>query len=101
MIFIKNNLSLCEENCELVDYNKENKKVKCSCDMKSSISSNFDLSFDKDEFLKSFTDVKNIINLNIMKCFKEVLKIKSLKNNYGFFIMIGIFILTLRRSGSF
>ena len=61
--------------------------------MKSSISSNFDLSFDKDEFLKSFTDVKNIINLNIMKCFKEVLKIKSLKNNYGFFIMIAIFIL--------
>ena len=91
--FIKNNLSLCEENCELVEYNKENKKVKCSCDMKSSISSNFDLSFDKDEFLKSFTDVKNIINLNIMKCFKEVLKIKSLKNNYGFFIMIAIFIL--------
>jgi hypothetical protein len=90
---VKNNLTLCEENCELVDYNKETKKVKCSCDMKPSISQNFDLKFEKNEFFKSFTDVKNIINLSIMRCFKEVLKVKSLKYNYGFFIMISILIL--------
>ena len=91
--FVKNNLTLCEENCELVEYNKETKKVKCSCDMKPRINSNFDLKFDKNEFFKSFTDVKNIINLNIMRCFKEVLKIKGLKKNYGFLIMITILIL--------
>ena len=89
--FVKNNLSLCEENCELVDYNKETKKVKCSCDMKSSISSNFDNKFNKDEFFNSFTDIKNILNLNIMKCFKEVLSFDGLKKNYGFFIMLTIF----------
>ena len=91
--FVKKNLTLCEENCELVDYNKETKKVKCSCDMKSSINSNYDLNFNKDDFFKSFTDVKNILNLNIMKCYKAALNIKNLKNNYGFFIMLIIIIL--------
>ena len=86
--FVNNNLSLCEENCELVDYNKETKKVKCSCDTKKGINSNYDFKFKKDDFLKSFTDVKSILNLNIMKCFKVALSIKNLKNNYGFFIML-------------
>ena len=91
--FVNNNLSLCEENCELVDYNKETKKVKCSCDTKKSINSNYDFKFKKDDILKSFTDVKSILNLNIMKCFKVALSIKNLKNNYGFFIMLTILIL--------
>ena len=59
--------------------------------MKSSISSNFDNKFNKDEFFNSFTDIKNILNLNIMKCFKEVLSFDGLKKNYGFFIMLTIF----------
>ena len=32
--FIKNNISLCEANCEFIDYNIKNKKVKCSCKVK-------------------------------------------------------------------
>ena len=91
--FVNNNLSLCEEKCELIEYNKEKKKVKCSCDMKLSINSNYDTKFNKDDFFKSFTDIKNIINLNVMKCYKVILKIKNIKKNYGFFIMFAIIIL--------
>ena len=36
--FIKNNMSLCEDNCELSGYDKENKKAKCSCTVKTSLS---------------------------------------------------------------
>ena len=32
--FIENNMNLCEEKCDLVDYNYNNKKAKCSCDIK-------------------------------------------------------------------
>ena len=32
--FIDQNMSLCEENCELINYNSINEKVKCSCDVK-------------------------------------------------------------------
>ena len=29
--YINNNMSLCEENCDFVDYDIENKKAICSC----------------------------------------------------------------------
>ena len=91
--FIDNNMSLCEENCELIEYNNEKGKAKCSCDIKLSISPNYDTKFNKNDFLKSFTDIKNIFNLNILKCYKTVLKLKSLTKNYGLCIIGFIIIL--------
>ena len=35
--FIKDNLTLCEENCQFIEYNYTNKKAKCSCDIKINI----------------------------------------------------------------
>ena len=28
--FVENNMTLCEENCDMIDYNPNNAKVKCS-----------------------------------------------------------------------
>ena len=47
----------------------------------------------KFNFFKSFTDIKSIFNLNIIKCFKTVFKKKSLIKNYGFIIVSSIIIL--------
>ena len=85
--FVDNNISLCEENCELIEYNYAKEKAKCSCDIKTSISSYDDIKFNKNEFFKSFIDIKNIFNIKILKCDKAVLKIKELYKNYGFFIV--------------
>ena len=85
--FVNNNLSLCEENCELIDYDYIKEKAKCSCDIKTSIFSYDDIKFNKNDFFKSFTDIKNIMNIEVMKCYIIVLKIKELKKNYGFFIV--------------
>ena len=84
----ENNMSLCEENCNLVDYDYENEKAKCSCDVKLSIPLLDDIKFNKKDLYKSFINIKNMINLNVMKCYKEVFNKKSLKNNYGFFIVL-------------
>ena len=84
--FINNNMTLCEENCELIGYDNTKQKAKCSCGIKLSIPENYDIKFNKKDFFNSFIDVKNIANLNILKCFKTVLKITSLTKNYGFFI---------------
>ena len=91
--FVNNNMSLCEENCELIEYNNINEKAKCSCDIKLSIPDNFDIKFNKKDFFKSFININNIANINIMKCFKKVLKLKFLKQNYGFYIISSIIIL--------
>ena len=43
--FVDNNLTLCEENCKLVEYNYNKEKAKCSCDIKTSIASYEDIKF--------------------------------------------------------
>ena len=86
-------MTLCEENCDLIDYNSSIEKVKCSCDIKTNISPNYDFKFNKNDFFKSFTDIKNLININILKCYKIALKIKDLIKNYGFFIFVLIMLL--------
>ena len=93
--FVDNDMSLCEENCELIDYNYTNEKAKCSCDIKLKIPENYDIKFNKKDFFKNFIDIKNIANINIMKCYKTVLKLKNLMKNYGFFIMLFVSILYL------
>ena len=90
--FIENNMTLCEEKCDLIDYNYNKGKVKCSCEIKTKISPNYDAKFNKQEFFKRFTDIKNVANLNILKCYKIILT-KNLIYNRGFYIMIFIFLL--------
>ena len=90
--FIKNNMSLCEQNCELINYNKTNKKAKCFCDVKPILSLD-NLEINSKNLLKNFIDIKRITNVEIIKCYKIVFKIKNLKKNYGSFIIIFIFII--------
>ena len=91
--FVNNNMSLCEENCDLIDYIIEDEKAKCSCDVKLSLAPIDNIKFDKKEFFKNFIDIKNIANLSILKCFKQVMKGKNILKNYGFFIMTFILLL--------
>ena len=88
-------MTLCEENCDLIDYNYTNEKAKCSCNVKTNINTNYDYKFNKNEFFKNFINIKNIANINIIKCYKTVLNIKSLIKNYGFYIMSSVIILLI------
>ena len=90
--FIDNNMTLCEENCELMEYDYAKEKSKCSCDIKTNIPPIKEIKFNKNEFFKNFKDINNLINLNVMKCYKVVFKINCLKKNYGFFILSSIII---------
>ena len=86
--FIQNNLTLCEENCALIEYNYTQEKVKCSCDIKVSL--HYDIKFNKEELYKNFMYIKND---SILNCFKIVWKIKELIKNYCFFFILFILIL--------
>ena len=93
--YIENNMILCEEKCDLIDYNYKIERVKCSCEIKINTSPNYDFKFDKKEFFKSFIDIKNLANINIIKCYEIVLNIKNLKNNYGFYIISSVMLLLI------
>ena len=95
--FIENNMTLCEENCYLIDYNNENKKAKCSCLIKINLPLVDDIEIDTNKLYKSFTDINSFANIKMMKCFNDVLKPNEIKNNFGFliflFIVISFFII--------
>ena len=90
--FVENNMTLCEEDCNLVDYNYTNKKAKCSCLAKISVPIIEEIKFNKTRLKNSFKDYKNYANLLVLKCYETVFKLKNLKSNIGFYICAGIFL---------
>ena len=85
-------MTLCEENCYLIDYNNITKKVKCSCKVKLSLPLIEDIVIDTNQLYQSFTDINYFANIKMMKCFNEVLNINDLKRNCGFIIIFTIII---------
>ena len=67
--FVDNNMTLCEENCDLIDYNYNKEKAKCSCNVKLYMTPYNEIKFNKNDFFKSFIDIKNILNLKVMNCY--------------------------------
>ena len=67
--YVNNNL-LCENDCTFSGYNPDTKKAKCECKVKTKISELTNLKIDKEKFFDGFIDLKSLININVMKCFK-------------------------------
>ena len=87
------NKALCQDECELSDYDYTTQKVNCSCDVKESSSSVANMEIDKKKLLKNFGDIKNIMNIKILVCYKKLFTKKSIINNYGFYIISSIIFL--------
>ena len=86
-------MTLCEENCKLIEYDYKTKKAKCSCFVKVSTPELKDVKFDIKKLSKIFFDIKNIANINLIKCYKTVFKFKNLIANYGFILYMIIFVI--------
>ena len=88
--FIDNNMSLCEKNCDYMKYNTSNKKAYCQCKAKGSFSSISEIKSQKYLLMYSFYDLKNALNLEIMKCYKKLFTKKGLLQNIGSYILLSI-----------
>ena len=91
--FIDNNMTLCEENCDLEEYDKNKEIAKCSCFMKISLPFIEDIIIDKNQLYKSFSDISYFANIKMMKCIKLVLSLDKLRGNYGFYIFTFVMII--------
>jgi len=92
--FINKNLTLCEEDCNLIDYDYINEKAKCSCVIKLNLFYPLkEVKFDKERLKNNFIDINNIANVQFMKCYKIAFKKDNIKSNYGFYILGFIIIL--------
>ena len=92
--YINYNMSLCEYNCKYINYDYNIKKVLCECFIKINFPLISEIEINKDKLLRNFKDIKNILNLNVIKCYKEVFTKEGLIYNIGNYIMSTIILLT-------
>jgi len=90
--FVEGNKALCQEDCNLNDYSYTTKKANCSCKPKESTSSFTDMHINKTKLYNNFVDINNIANVNILTCYKTLLRIDSLIYNIGSYVVIAILI---------
>ena len=94
--FIDKNKTVCQEDCLLIEYDKNLKLAKCSCKIKSeSPLSIIDMKINKTKLNENFIHIKNIINVNIIKCYKKLFNKDSIIYNIGFYIFIPIIIVNI------
>ena len=92
--FVNNDLTVCEEDCDFVDYDYNIGKAGCSCKVKTESTTKIgDIVIDKDKLYNSFTDYKNIANIKVLKCYKLIFKLEAYKSNYANLILIVIIFL--------
>ena len=86
-------MTLCEENCNFTGYDTENKKAICSCEVKIKLPLLSEITFDKNKLYQSFSNLNNIANMKVMKCYSLLFSKEGIFNNIGCYILIPIIIL--------
>ena len=92
-LYIKNKLTLCEDGCEFKGLDPQTKKAKCSCQIKIKFPLISEIKIDKERLSDSISEIDNISNLKLLKCYYVLFSKKGIINNYGCFIMIPIVII--------
>ena len=90
--YVEGNNIICQEDCYLSGYDTKIKIAKCECHIKESSSSFADMKINKNKLFENFKDIKNIVNFEILICYKKLLNITGIFYNIGSLIMISIFI---------
>ena len=80
---IYQNYSLCNDGCNYIDFNTENKIVSCDCKVKTN------LSLEEQELnIKSLDEIKTDSNFAIIKCCNLVFSFVGKSKNIGFWIFL-------------
>ena len=90
--FISNNMSLCESKCEYGGYDADIKKAKCECEVKIKIPLMSEITINSN-ILKKKIDIKNALNIKVMKCYKNAFSAKGLKGNIGSYIILSFLVI--------
>ena len=85
--FVEGNKTICQEDCYFSNYDSENLNAKCLCKVKEFESFSTGMNIDKDNLYSNFVNIKNIINVKIMKCYKVLFNKKGIIKNIAFYIV--------------
>ena len=90
--FIDKNKAVCQDDCVFYNYNYTTKKVNCSCKVNEIPKSYKFMHINKNKLFKNLVDIRNIANINILKCYKNLFTLKGILYNIGSYIIIAIII---------
>ena len=94
--FYNKNITLCEDKCQYEEFDIETSKVKCLCDIKTTVNSDkLKVKFSPNKIIENFYKIEKYTNLKIVTCYKQVFNLSKLKKNYGSYSMIIICFLFL------
>ena len=62
----------------------------CSCDVETMFDSIINMNINTNKLINNIKDIKNIANINFLKCYKPLFNKKSIKTKIGFYIFIPI-----------
>ena len=82
--FLNDNKTICQDGCVFSKYDYNKSKAICSCDIEETSTSFAFMKISKEKLLSNFIDIKNIANINILKCYKLLFSIEGIKGNIGF-----------------
>ena len=89
--YINGNKMVCQDDCDFSEYDSNIKKAKCLCKPKESSTSFIDMKINKTRLFESFTDIKNKVNISLMKCYKVLFSKKGIISNISNYIIIFIY----------
>ena len=88
--FVEGNKTICQDDCNFSEYNKDLKQANCSCQVKESSNSYANMNINKTKLYENFDDIDNKktgSNLGITSC--NVLGSKeNIQSNTGFFLLL-------------
>ena len=93
--FANNNLSVCEEDCVFSEYDPKIQKALCSCFTKIKLPLISEIKIDKDKMLSNFKNIKNIANVEMLKCYNLLYDKKMILKNSANFIVASLLMLSL------
>ena len=79
------NVSLCDEGCDVKDINYTSMEVECEC---QTTSEGFDALLEENEMLGQFKDLFENSNLYMFTCYKNIFRFSMFFGNYGSMIII-------------
>ena len=85
--YYQKNMSLCEKDCKYNGYNSENKKAKCECKIKENFLLSSESEFDKHKLVEML-ELKNSINIYVIKCFHLFLSKDGFIKNIGSYVLL-------------
>ena len=92
--FIRNNMSLCERNCNYKGYDMDSKNAKCDCEIVAEDTNSDTVSEsesdDDENFFNNFINITSISNIEVLNCYKNIFTKDGLIKNCGSYIILTI-----------